>query len=375
MSRKSTRSVGIFFLLLLLGLIGITILWIGIPLLAGYYFDSPGYSLNSLARWNYSLQVLAGRNDLVNPLSAVSGEVEFEIQPNESVNSVAARLEATGLIADGKDFRAYLIYEGLDSSIKAGKFILSPSMTGIEIAKAIQSTYTATVPFYIYPGWRAEEIAAALPLSGIEVNPEDFLRLVHNPALLTTPSLVSNFPSADGFLFPGSYEIDRKISAEELLLILVQRYEDSVTSEVVAAIESQGLTLYEGITLASIIQRETFADEERARIASVFYNRLADGMKLETDPTVQYSLGYSAIWGGWWKTPLMVSDLGVDSPYNTYKITGLPPTPISNPALPSILAAAYPENTDFYYFRAKCDGSGLHDFSRTFEEHLSKTCE
>lgn len=375
MSRKSIHSAGILFLLLLLGLIGIIILWIGIPLLAGYYFDSPGYSINSFARWNYCLQVLAGRNDLVNPLSTIPGEVEFEILPDESVNSIAARLEATGLIADGKDFRAYLIYKGLDSSIKAGKFVLSPSMTGIEIAKAIQSTYTATVPFYIYPGWRAEEIAAALPSSGIEIAPEEFLRLVHNPTLLTTPCIVSGFLSADGFLFPGTYEIDRKISAEDLLLTMIRRYENNVSSEVITAIESQGLTIYEGITLASIIQRETFEDEERARIASVFYNRLANGMKLETDPTVQYSLGYSETWGGWWKTPLAVSDLGVNSPYNTYQVAGLPPTPISNPDLPSILAVAYPEQTDFYYFRAKCDGSGLHDFSRTFEEHLSKACE
>lgn len=375
MSRKTIRGAGIIFLLLLLVLIGITILWIGIPLLAGYFYDSPGYSLNTFARWNYSLQVLTGRNDLVKPLSSMSGEVEFEIQPGESVNSIATRLETEGLIADGKDFRAYLIYKGLDSSIKSGKFILSPSMNAIEIAKAIQSTYTASVSFFIYPGWRAEEIAAALPSSGIEVAPDDFLRLVHNPSLLTKPSLVSSFPSADGFLFPGTYEIDRKISAEELLLTLVQRYEENVTSEVIDAIKSQGLTVYEGITLASIIQRETFADEERARIASVFYNRLANGMKLETDPTVQYALGYSETWGGWWKTPLASYDLGIDSPYNTYRVVGFPPTPISNPDLPSILAVAYPEQTDFYYFRAKCDASGLHDFSRTFEEHLSKACE
>lgn len=375
MSRKKTRRAGILFLFLLLCLIGVTILWVGVPLLAGYFFDSPGYSLNSFARWKYSLQVLIGRADLVIPVSTIPGEVEFEIQPEETVNRIAERLEAAGLIADRKDFRAYLIYKGLDSTIKAGKFILSPSMTGIEIAKAIQSTYTATVPFYIYPGWRAEEIAAALPSSGIEVRPEDFLRLVHSPLLLTTSAIVRDFPSADGFLFPGIYEIDRKISAEDLLLLFVHRFEESVPSNIRAAIEAQGLTLYEGITLASIIQRETFADEERARIASVFYNRLAKGMKLETDPTVQYSLGYSEIWGGWWKTPLSVSDLGIDSAYNTYQIYGLPPTPISNPDLPSIQAVAYPEQTDYYYFRAKCDGSGLHDFSRTFEEHLSKACE
>ena len=148
-----------------------------------------------------------------------------------------------------------------------------------------------------------------------------------------------------------------------------------MTPDIVSAIHQQGLSLYEGITLASIIQRETFEDEERALMASVFYNRLRDGIKLETDPTVQYALGYSAKWGGWWKTPLQTKDLEVDSPYNTYVIQGLPPAPISNPELSSIMAVAYPEESSFYFFRAKCDNSGYHDFSITFAEHLSKECK
>jgi UPF0755 protein len=192
---------------------------------------------------------------------------------------------------------------------------------------------------------------------------------------MSSSSIVSDFPSAEGFLFPGEYEIDRKISAEGLLITFTNRFVNSVGSEVMSAIEKQGLTLYEGVTLASIIQRETFKDQERAKIASVFYNRLQNGMKLETDPTVQYSLGYSETWGGWWKTPLSLDDLGFNSTYNTYQNNGLPPTPISNPDLPSIMAVAYPEQTPYFYFRAMCDNSGLHDFSVTFAEHLSKTCQ
>jgi UPF0755 protein len=98
-------------------------------------------------------------------------------------------------------------------------------------------------------------------------------------------------------------------------------------------------------------------------------------MRLETDPTVQYALGASNKWEGWWKTPLQVSDLDVDSPYNTYRVNGLPPGPISNPDLSAIIAAAFPEQTPFFYFRAACDGSGFHQFSVTFEEHLSKACK
>jgi len=169
--------------------------------------------------------------------------------------------------------------------------------------------------------------------------------------------------------------IDRKISAEGLVLTFLERFSQQVQPELIDKINAHGLSLYEGITLASIIQRETFKDEERAVMASVFYNRLREGMRLETDPTVQYALGYSKIWGNWWKTPLLTGDLKVNSPYNTYRIDGLPPTPIANPDLPSIEAVANPEVTDFYYFRALCDNSGYHNFSVTFEEHLSKGCQ
>ena len=185
----------------------------------------------------------------------------------------------------------------------------------------------------------------------------------------------SDFASLDGFLFPGEYEIDRKISTEDLILTFLKRFSDEVSEEIISAIQAQGLSLYEGITLASIIQRETFMDDERSVMASVFDNRLQQGMRLETDPTVQYALGFSQEWGNWWKSPLNTGDLQVNSPYNTYIIFGLPPTPIANPDLPSILAVAYPEQTDYYYFRAKCDGSGYHDFSVTFEEHVSKGCK
>jgi UPF0755 protein len=169
--------------------------------------------------------------------------------------------------------------------------------------------------------------------------------------------------------------INRKISAQDLVMTFVQRFDEAVTPELQVQLQENGLSFRQAIVMASIIQRETFDDNERATMASVFYNRLATGMKLETDPTVQYALGFNEAWGGWWKSPLAVSDLSVQSPYNTYIIAGLPEMPISNPDLPSILAVAMPEGTSYYYFRAKCDGSGSHVFSQTFEEHLANACQ
>lgn len=374
MRKSKTNPVIPVLLILLLLFVGGAILWLGIPVMAADSFGDAADNLTAFQKWNYSLQLLVHEKQLTTPVSATAIDTPFTISPGASVTSVAIQLEDYGLISNWQAIRYYIIYKGQDTQIKAGDFTLSPSMTAIEIASAIQSTYSAEVEFYIYPGWRAEEIAAALPTSGIEVSPDDFLSVVRNPAALGLTGNLQGLSSLEGFLFPGSYVINRQVTAEELALILVQRFNETVTPEIQAQLQNNGLSFYQGIILASIIQRETFDDSERAMMASVFYNRLASGMKLETDPTVQYALGYSETWGGWWKTPLAISDLSVQSPFNTYIIPGLPEQPISNPDLPSILAVAQPESSGYYYFRANCDGSGSHLFSQTFEEHLSKAC-
>ena len=374
MQKNKTNPVIPILLVLLLVFVGVAILWLGVPIMAADSFGEAADNLTSFQKWNYSLQVLVHEKQLNTPVSGTEIDTPFTISPGASVTSVAIQLEDYGLISNWQAVRYYIIYKGQDTQIKAGDFTLSPSMTAIEIANTIQSTYSAEVEFYIYPGWRAEEIAAALPTSGIEVSPEAFLSVVRNPAALGLTGNLQGLSSLEGFLFPGSYVINRQVTAEELALIFVQRFNETVTPDIQAQLQNNGLTFYQGIVLASIIQRETFDDNERGMMASVFYNRLASGMKLETDPTVQYALGYSDAWGGWWKTPLALSDLSVQSPFNTYIIPGLPETPISNPDLPSILAVAQPESSSYYYFRANCDGSGSHVFSQTFEEHLSKAC-
>jgi UPF0755 protein len=138
--------------------------------------------------------------------------------------------------------------------------------------------------------------------------------------------------------------------------------------------QHQGLSLYQAVTLASIVQREAVVEDEMPLIASVFLNRLADGIKLDSDPTVQYALGYISRQKSWWKNPLTLDDLQVDSPYNTYRNPGLPPGPIANPSLNALLAVAFPAQTPYYYFRAACDGSGRHAFAKTFAEHQANAC-
>jgi UPF0755 protein len=159
-----------------------------------------------------------------------------------------------------------------------------------------------------------------------------------------------------------------------LVQSMLQNFDKRVTGELRSAFSDQGLSLYQAVILASIVEREAVVPDERELIASVFLNRLSMDMKLEADPTIQYALGQQPD-GGWWKAPLSLEDLEINSPYNTYLYQGLPVGPICNPGLDSLLAVAYPASSPYLYFRAQCDGSGRHFFSETFEEHQRNACE
>jgi UPF0755 protein len=228
------------------------------------------------------------------------------------------------------------------------------------------------VTFTVLPGWRMEEIAASLPTSGLEFTPKAFLAAASAP--VNAPDFLPAGASAEGFLSPGQYVLPRTTSAEQLVFTLLQGFSSELTADLQNGFASHGLTIYQAVTLASIIQREAVAPGEMPMLASVFYNRLAAGMPLQTDPTVQYALGYNAAQRTWWTNPLSAEDLQFDSPYNTYVYSGLPPSPISNPGLSALQAVASPAQSNYYFFQARCDGSGLHNFAETFEQHQQNNC-
>jgi UPF0755 protein len=155
---------------------------------------------------------------------------------------------------------------------------------------------------------------------------------------------------------------------------LLRNFALHLTPDLINEYKRTGLTTYQAVTLASLVEREAVKDEEKPLIASVYLNRYKINMKLDADPTVQYALGYSIINQSWWTSPLSLIDLQVNSPYNTYINAGLPPTPIANPSIEALRAVAFPAQSNYLYFRAKCDGSGFHDFSETFDEHLQNGC-
>ncbi|MEW6084028.1 MAG: endolytic transglycosylase MltG [Chloroflexota bacterium] len=347
--------------------------FITIPSEAARIYGEPAPWLTMFQRVQYSARLLWYDGLLTRPLNPDAGERNFRIESGQSVSSIAASLYDAGLIRDAESFRAYLVYAGMDTSIQAGEYKLSAAMSAIDIAREIQDASSTEVTFTVLAGWRMEEIAASLPTSGLAITPDEFLAAARTPR--DDFEFLAGAASSEGFLFPDSYILSRNTTVNELMNELLRNFSLRLTSELTFGFEEEGLTVYQAVILASIVEREAVREEEKPLIASVYLNRLNIGMKLDADPTVQYALGYDFAKGTWWKNPLSLNDLQFDSPFNTYVYRGLPPAPISNPDLDSLQAVAFPAETPYYYFRAKCDGSGYHSFAETFEEHVANGCE
>ncbi len=338
-------------------------------------YGPPVKELSILQRYQLSYSLVMNGEKLLQPINPSIGEQLIEINPGESVGSVADKLRSMSLIPESDVFTAYLVYSGTDRCIRSGEYYLDGNMSPVEIAQKLCTSAGDRSEFGILPGWRVEEIAGSLESYGFSFTSKEFLYLVRNPEQIKNlPEKYRNFPSLEGFLAPGTYKLDREISVDDFILNLLNQFDKNLTNKIEKGFTKQGLSLYEGVVLASIVEKEAIRDDEKAAIAGVFLNRLAAGMRLETDPTVQYAIGYSSKLKTWWKVPLSYDDLAVDSPYNTYQIDGLPPTPICNPGIEALRAVANPEEHGYYYFRAACDNSGRHLFAKSLEEHIGNAC-
>jgi len=370
-TKRNLVILGFFLFIIFACLLGLLFY---IPVRAARLYGPPASSLSLPARVQYSALLLWYDGLLTQPLDVKGAEQTFTIEISESVDSIANHLEAVGLIRDGESFRSYLIYAGLDTSIQAGEYQLSTAMSALDIAHELQDATPEEVTFVVLPGWRVEEIAESLATSGLPITYDEFLDAAKTPpghfAFLSEASTV------EGFLYPDSYIFSRHISsAEEMIAEMLRNFSAHLTPDLTDGFKQQGLTVYQVSPLASMVEPEAVQDEEQAVIASVYLNRFKIGMKLDADPTVQYAIGYNYLQQTWWTNPLSLLDLQVNSVYNTYIYTGLPPTPIANPSLGALRAIASPAETNYLFFRAKCDGSGFHEFSDTFDEHLQNACQ
>jgi len=312
--------------------------------------------------------------DLMRPAAETTTRVRFTVSPGETAAQIADRLEQEGLITDADLFRLYIRHEGIDARLEAGEFELSPGMTIPEIAQALLQARAREVVVTIPEGLRAEEVAELLEQAEV-TDGDAFLALVRSGDLssvgLSGYDFLTDRPegaSLEGYLFPDTYRFPVNAQPAEILRIFLDNFDRRVTPELRQEAAARGLSLYTVLTLASIVERETALPEERPIVASVYFNRLAKGMHLNADPTVQYAMGYQPDTGQWWKSPVTLEEYrSVISPYNTYLNPGLPPGPICSPGLSAIEAVIRPADTDYLYFVATGDGG--HVFARTLEEH------
>lgn len=350
------------------------ILLVGGRLLAGgtvQEVDSEAVQLSSLERTLIGLYLRLRRTDLQTPAGADDTVEVFTINPGETAATIAPRLHREGLVSDGQLFLYLVRYRGVDAQLEAGEYELRPNMTMDEIVDALQHGRLREVSITIPEGKRAEEVAELLEERGV-ADGEEFLALVRGGSsahdfLATRPEDAAS--SLEGYLFPETYLIPADSDAAAVLDLLLATFGERFSGEMRQAAADKGLTVHEVVTLASIVEREAVVAEERPIIASVYLNRLAQGMYLQSDPTVQYALGYQEETDQWWKIPMSLEeDVLVDSPYNTYMYPGLPPGPVCSPGLASIESVLEPAETPYLFFFSKFDGS--HAFAETYEEHL-----
>jgi UPF0755 protein len=300
---------------------------------------------------------------------------DFFVAPGESASAVSQRLAARSIVPDARLLRDYLVYKGLDSQIEAGFFQFHPSMTTIDVAAALTDAIPSEVRFHMWAGWRLEQAADALSQHPhLAVDRNTFLTLgARELPLPGDYSFLSTLPpdaTLEGLLYPGDYVLAPRSTAPEVLSMMLSAF-DRESKHLSRLANNRNLSLHQFVTLASIVQRETMRESEAPLIAGVFLNRLALGMPLAADPTVQYALATPT---DWWP-PISIDPRLVEHPYNTYLPPGLPPGPIASPGASILESVGNPAPTEFLYFRAVCDGSGRHNFSRTYREHLLWQCE
>lgn len=290
--------------------------------------------------------------------------VEIDIAARSSVRTIAEQLAAANVIRTPRLFEIIARIKRSGSRLHAGAYAFPAGTTALDALRKIERGDVLQFSFTVIEGWTIKDIAQALRgqrfLSSAAM-PDEFLRLASDRASAEAQGF-PGAPSLEGYLFPDTYFVTRPLSAEALIKRMVGRFREVWKRLDVASAETEGLSEPQLVTLASIVEKETGAGQERPLVASVFFNRLRSGVPLQSDPTIIY--GLPAFDGN-----IRKSDITNPHPYNTYVHPGLPPGPICNPGKASFEAVVHPARTDFLYFVSRNDGT--HTFSRTLAEHMA----
>lgn len=301
------------------------------------------------------------------PGSSSSQPVAFHIDPGESTDVIAQDLASKGLIRNPEVFLVYLRYANKRSSLEAGNFTLNRHMSMVQIIDTLAHPNIEQITVTLTEGQTLQQMAQAAEAAGVGTA-ADYLAAAQDPSwqydfLKDRPATAPR--PLEGFLFPDTYQLDKGAKAHDLIKRQLDRLDQVLTPalQAQAAQAANGRpaeSVYNIVTLASIVEREVTKDPDRAIVCGIFYNRLARNMALQDDVTVLY--GLNKLQG-----PLTDQDKQKDTPYNTYLHPGLPIGPISNPGAASINACLNPQKTDYYYFFA--DAQRVTRYAKTYAEH------
>ena len=287
-------------------------------------------------------------------------EVFVEVLPGTGISTIGQQLIGAGVIADDWAFRLAAQLTGADRRLQAGEYRFADPASPREVVERLAAGDIYTRPVTFREGLTVTEMSEVFERAGLGPR-EAFLQAAENTALAAAWD--AEAPSLEGYLFPDTYALPRRTSAEATVRAMITGFEQAFDAELARAAAERGLTVREVVTLASLIEKETAAADERAVVSAVYHNRLRRGMLLQCDPTVIYALMLDGRWNG----NLRRVDLQLDSPYNTYRYAGLPPGPIAAPGRAALVAALNPADVPYLYFVSRNDGT--HAFASTLAEH------
>ncbi|MBI1845716.1 MAG: endolytic transglycosylase MltG [Candidatus Rokubacteria bacterium] len=294
---------------------------------------------------------------LVTPASPRREPLTVEIPANQGAIAIAGHLAGAGVVTSAPEFLLLSAVRGSVRRLHAGEYEIAPQATTVDVLALVESGRVKQHVVLHPEGATLAELARVLEASGL-ARAADVIAAGRDPLFLRAAGV--DAPSVEGYLFPDTYLFVRGMSPPQMLGRMVHRLETRLGPEIMARARQRGLSLRQLLTLASIVEREAVGRDERRLIAAVFWNRLERGMPLQADPTVQYAVGRE-------RRTLTRVDLEADSPYNTYRYSGLPPGPIASPGLDAIEATLDPAAVGYLYFVAVDDHR--HHFSTTLEEH------
>ena len=288
--------------------------------------------------------------------------IHIKITEGMTTAEIAEQLADKGVIVSSLKFRFLSRVRGYDGQMKPGTYVFSAGMSDEDVFEKVLAGEKHLVRFTIPEGFTVKEIAARLENSDL-VDSEDFLKAAENFKPYSYMTSNKNvLYAAEGFLFPETYAVESDYSIEEILKIMNDEFNLRLTEEMRTRAKEMNLSIYDLITLASLVEKEVRYDEDRPIVAQVFLKRLQLEMPLQSDATLQYLMDAP-------KEDVTIEDTKINSPYNTYQNAGLPPGPVANPGMAAIEAVLNPADTDYLYFVADRDGHNHYAYS--YEEHLA----